>query len=219
MNWAVPRAGVLQGILNVSTVEAENKPAKKKGLTKKLLIIGAVVLLLLALVGAGVGYVVSQRHALDENGDEVEAVAQTKEPAAIPTFLPVDTMVVNLADPGGERFAQVGITLELADAKTAERVKQFMPSIRSSVLLLISQRTSDELLSRDGKEKLAHDILREVSRPLGFSVPNGPADEASEASHAVRDTKHKNKGKGKGKKAAEAENPVYQVLFSGFIVQ
>ena len=154
-----------------TAAEAENKPAKKKGLSKKLLIIVAVVVLLLVLAGAGAAYVVSQRHALDENGDEIETVAETKEPAVVPTFLPVDTMVVNLADPGGERFAQVGITLELADAKTAERIKQFMPSIRSSVLLLISQRTSDELLSRDGKDKLAHDILREVSRPIGFTVP------------------------------------------------
>lgn len=201
-----------------TAAEAENKPAKKKGLSKKLLIIVAVIVLLLVLAGAGAAYVVSQRHALDENGDEIETVAETKEPAAVPTFLPVDTMVVNLADPGGERFAQVGITLELADAKTAERIKQFMPSIRSSVLLLISQRTSDELLSRDGKDKLAHDILREVSRPIGFAVPDTSEDSAGEGSKAVSNAKQKGKGKGKSK-AADAENPVHRVLFSGFIVQ
>lgn len=83
----------------------------------------------------------------------------------------MENMVVNLADPGGDRFAQVGITLELADAKTGELVKSFMPSIRSNVLLLVSQRSTEELLTREGKEKLAVDIRREVSRPLGFTVP------------------------------------------------
>jgi hypothetical protein len=34
--------------------------------------------------------------------------------------------------------------------------------------MLVSQRTADELLAREGKEKLAADILTEVSAPLGF---------------------------------------------------
>ena len=202
-----------------TAAETENKPAKKR-LGKKLVIILVAVVLLVVIAGAGAAYMVSKRHAVDENGDEIETVADTKAPAVVPTFLPVDTMVVNLADPGGERFAQVGITLELADAKTAERVKQYMPSIRSSVLLLISQRTSDELLSRDGKDKLAHDVLREVSRPLGFSVPGAASGEAVENPDAAGNPKNKGKGKGKAKsKAAEAENPVRRVLFSGFIIQ
>ena len=202
--------------LNVSTaVETEKKPAKKR-LSKKLLIMVAVVLLLLLLAGGGAAYVLSQRHAVDENGDEIEATAEAKESAPAPTFLPIDTMVVNLADPGGERFAQVGITLELADAKTEERIKQFMPSIRSSVLLLISQKTSDELLTREGKDKLAHDILREVSRPLGFSVPDVPVGGGDPKPAAGHGAKNKSKDKGK---AAEQENPVHRVLFSGFIIQ
>lgn len=200
-----------------TTAEIETKPVKKR-FGKKLLVIGAIVVLLLVLAGAGAAYVLSQRHALDENGDEIDAAHEIQEPTVVPTFLPVDTMVVNLADPGGERFAQVGITLELADAKTAERVKQFMPSIRSSVLLLISQRTSDELLTREGKEKLARDVLREVSRPLGFSVPAENAGAPGDKVIAAPNAKNKVKDKDKGKRA-ETENPVQRVLFSGFIIQ
>lgn len=196
-----------------ATVEPEKKPVK----SKKLLIIVAVVLLLLVIAGGGAAYVLSQRHTLDDDGEDIAATQEHAEPAPVPTFLPVDTMVVNLADPGGERFAQVGITLELADAKTAERVKQYLPSIRSSVLLLLSQRTSDELLQRDGKEKLAHDILREVSRPLGFSVPETPSAAAgsTDSSQAAK-TKEKSKKK---TKSEVPDNPVRRVLFSGFIIQ
>lgn len=190
---------------NAPAAESATKPAK----SKKLIIIIAVVVLLLVLVGAGAAWFLSQRHAGDEEG-EGGAPAKASAPVAIPTFLPIDTLVVNLADNGGERFAQIGITLELADAKTSDLIKQHMPSIRNSIIMLASQRTSDELLSRDGKEKLAVDIHREVSRPLGFDVPvaKGPSDA------------QKNDEGGEPPRSRKvAANPVLRVLFSGFIIQ
>lgn len=199
-----------------TTADPEKKPAK----SKKLLIIVVVLVIVLALAGAAVAYVMSQRHALDEDEEGSAHAAKPSQPAVVPTFLPVDTMVVNLADNGGERFAQVGITLELADAKTAEHVKQYMPSIRSAVLLLISQKTSEELLRREGKEALAREILREVSRPLGFEVPAATEGHEPAPSVSAKSAKTSGKGAKKGKEgAASTENPVRKVLFSGFIVQ
>lgn len=182
--------------------DAAPKPAK----SKKLLIIGAVVVLLLVVAGAAAAWVISSRHSADEDGQESDA--KNSAPAATPIFLPLENMVVNLADPGGERFVQVGITLELRDTKTAETVKQYMPSIRSGILMLLSQRNSDELLMREGKEKLATDIAREVGRPLGFTPAKASAagdddDEDATARQRRRD----------------ARNPVRKVHFSGFIIQ
>jgi flagellar FliL protein len=184
-------------------------PAK----SKKLIIIVAVLALLLVAGGAAAWLLLAKRHA----GDEEEAPARTAQvasPKTPPTFLPMDNMVVNLADPGGDRFAQVGITLELADAKTAELVKTYMPSIRSSVLLLVSQRTTDELLTREGKEKLALDVRREVSRPLGFTVPKPRKRPAS------RDPEDEYEDDEDAPPRPRADNnPVRQVLFSSFIIQ
>ncbi|MBS0609399.1 MAG: flagellar basal body-associated FliL family protein [Comamonadaceae bacterium] len=182
-------------------------PAK----SKKLIIIVAALALLLVAGGAAAWLLLAKRHG----GDEEEAPAHAAQAAPSktpPTFLPMENMVVNLADPGGDRFAQVGITLELADAKTAELIKTYMPSIRSAVLLLVSQRGTDELLTRDGKEKLAVDIRREVSRPLGFTVPKPrkrpvkrePDDEDEDDAPP---------------RARVDNNPVRQVLFSNFIIQ
>ena len=161
--------------------------------------------------GAGGCFLLGNRHhaAYGEEGAPNHP-AQRAAPKTPPTFLPMENMVVNLADPGGDRFAQIGITLELADAKTEASVKQYLPSIRSGILMLVSQRTSEELLGREGKEKLALDIRREVSKPLGFSVPKprkartpNPDDEDEEEAPRPRaDT-----------------NPVRQVLFSSFIIQ
>ena len=179
-------------------------PAKAK--SKKLIVIGAV-LVLLVIVGAGAAWFLASRsQAAEEDGAEP---ARKEAVKVVPTFLPMENMVVNLADPGGDRFAQIGITLEVSDAKTAEQIKQYLPSIRSGILMLTSQRTSEELLQREGKEKLAADILREVSRPLGYSVSSSKPrrevqDDDSEEPAARRKVE---------------KNPVQRVLFSSFIIQ
>jgi flagellar FliL protein len=120
-------------------------------------------------------------------------------------------MVVNLADPGGERVAQIGITLELIDAKSVEEVKKYLPTIRSGVLLLVSQRTAEELLQIEGKEKLAKDILREAARPFGGGGEDVKVGAAAET--AAKTPKTTNRP------GASEPMPVKGVLFSSFIVQ
>lgn len=184
-------------------------PAKSK---KMLLIIIGVVLLLMIGGGAAAWFVASRSHADEE--DTGGHTARKEVPKTAPTFLPMENMVVNLADPGGDRFAQVGITLELDDAKTAEQVKVYLPTIRSGILMLVSQRTSAELLQREGKEKLANDIAREVSRPLGYSVPSAKSRAAAAAAEDGSEDPEERPAKKKVER-----NPVRRVLFSSFIIQ
>lgn len=188
---------------------AANNPAaslgKEPAKSKKLIVIGAVVALLVIVAAAvGLFFVNQQRNAADADEEYGQAA---KAPAAlVPTFLPLENMVVNLADTGGDRFAQIGITLELQDEKTATTVKQFMPSIRNGVLMLVSQRTAEELLRREGKEKLAADILAEVSRPLG----GRPAARAAVSDDEFADEEERPRRR---------SSPVRRVLFSSFIIQ
>jgi flagellar FliL protein len=177
-----------------------------------IVIIAAVVLL--ALVGGGAAFFLMKKKPADgEDGADAEhsekpaVVRKAPDPKVPPTFLPIDNMVVNLADPGGGRFAQVGITLKLEDAKTADNVKLYMPAIRNGILLEISQRTADELLGVEGKEKLTKAIIREVSGQLGFEV-----DDDEEAPEDSTKTSKK-------KRKVPAYTPVQAVLFSSFIVQ
>lgn len=186
-------------------------PAKEKTKSKKMLVIIIGVVLLLVVGGGAAAWLLSSRaHPKEEETTEEPAPAKESAAKGPPTFLPMENMVVNLADPGGERFAQIGITLEVADAKTADQVKQYLPSIRSGILMVVSQRTSTELLQREGKEKLSNDILREVSKPLGFPVytPKKRASQDSEDEEEERAARRR----------AE-KNPVKRVLFSSFIIQ
>ncbi len=195
-----------EGII-VSAPAAADASAPPKAKGKKMLVIIVAVVLLLVLGGGGWFFFL--RHPPAEDGEEAAPAAHAAaaaHPSTPPVFLPMDNMVVNLADPGGEKFAQVGVTIAVTDQHVSDAVKAYLPTIRSAVLLLISQRTSEELLTKDGKEKLAHEILREVSTPLGYEVEDEEAE----------DPVPKKKGK---KKHVPAPNPILNVLFSSFIIQ
>lgn len=182
------------------------KPLKSK---KMMVIVLAVVVLL--GVGTGAFFMFKPKAEIVEDGAAAPAAAHVK-PGAPPTFLPMDSLVVNLSDAGGDRFAQIGITLEISDTHAADLVKAFMPAIRSGILMVVSQRTTQELLQREGKEKLARDIRREVSKPLGFEVEEDEAEAEAEEPPATKKSKAK-------PKTAAVHNPIERVLFSSFIVQ
>ena len=195
----------------------------KAGKRKKLILIGAAVLLAIALVGAAAALWLKNRaaHTLEEAGDD-EVAVQVKtakpDPAHPPTFLPLDIFVVNLADKDAERYAQVGITLEVESAAFAEQMKTYMPAIRNAVLMILAHKTSHELLERAGKEQLADEILRETVRPLGISIPGPaarkPVTAAVDGSLAEAPAK-----KSKSAAAQAPHNPVRYVHFSNFIIQ
>ncbi len=185
------------------------KPPK----SKKMMIIVLAVVVLLVGGGAGAFFMLKPKAEIAEDGAPAPAAAHVK-PGPPPTFLPMDSLVVNLSDAGGDRFAQIGITLEISDTHAADLVKAFMPAIRSGILMVVSQRTTQELLQREGKEKLARDIRREVSKPLGFEVEEDEAEAEAEAEEPPATKKSKAKPK-----TAAVHNPIERVLFSSFIVQ
>ncbi len=219
---------------------AEAPPKKSK---KKLIVIVAAALVLCG-GGGGAFFYLKQKAAAEAaaaEGDDdgvAKARADTKH-AGAPIYVPLDAFVVNLADKEADRFAQIGITLQVDDSKVADQLKTFMPAIRNGILMILAHKSSDELLERSGKEQLAAEILLAAARTLGVPVgeasaaPKKPskataeedaADEppkdaaADEAKDDEEEPKPKSAKKPKKKKAS-VHNPITQVHFSNFIIQ
>lgn len=201
----------------MATAEAE-VPAGGGG--KKKLIMIIVIALVVVLVGGGAAVFLLKKKAHAEDGEEGEDGGDTaahvekkavKAPSGTPpVYLPVDPFTVNLTDKEVDRYAQIAISLEVVDQKTADLLKNYMPAMRSGMLMVLSHKSAEDLLSRAGKEKLQREILREALRPLGIEAPDDEDD------HGDEDAPKKKKKKAK-KKAADL--PVTAVLFSQFIVQ
>ena len=202
----------------MSAAAASADDAPPKGNKKKLILILAVVLLLVLGGGGAAFFMLKKKPADDEEGDggpAAHAPADVKpvkfDPKHAPVFVPLDPFVVNLADKGVERYAQIGVTLEIQDAATGEALKAYMPAIRNNILLLLAHKTSEELLSADGKLKLATQIRGEAVRPLGYEV-----DDEDEGEQAADDAVAARKKK---KKKKPQQLPVTQAHFSNFIIQ
>ncbi|MEI7466297.1 MAG: flagellar basal body-associated FliL family protein [Burkholderiales bacterium] len=194
---------------------------------KKLIIIIAAAALLVG-VGGGAGVMLLTKKPPDaEAGDEegaddakpaktAKTAAGKHDPKAVPTFVPLEPFTVNLADRDAERYAQVGITLEISDSHVGDRIKAFMPAIRNNILLAMADRTSVELMDREGKRTLAEKIRRETSRAMGFEVEDEPKAGADGEGGKAKAAK---KGKEKKAKPAYPELPIAAVHFSNFIIQ
>ena len=212
------------------TVDAGAAAPAKKGKKKLVILLAAALLVVLAGGGGAVFFLKKKAH--DAQADEASAATaehttakrDAKHP---PIFLPLDPFVVNLADREAERYAQIGITLEVEDAKFADDMKAYMPAIRNGILMILAHKTSAELLERSGKEKLAGQIQREAARSMGLEIeePDDEADDAEGAKHKDGDgdvtprKSSKAKAKAKAKKAKAEANPVRHVHFANFIIQ
>ncbi len=199
---------------------AAAEAAPPAGGKKKLIIIIVAVVLLLVIGGGAAFFLLKKKPAEGEEGGDDHAKAEVAEPAPRarpprdpkhpPVFVPLDPFTVNLADRDAERYAQVGVTLELDDAKTEAELKTYMPAIRNNILMVLSHRTAAQLLTREGKQKLAQSILYASVRPLGYDVPDDEEEEADAASAPP---------KKKRKRRPPMNLPVVAVHFSNFIVQ
>ena len=186
--------------------------------------------------------------AAEEAGDDDGAphAAAKIDPMHAPAYLPLDPFVVNLADRNIDRYAQIGITLELDNAAVGDEMRAYMPAIRNSILMILANKASTDLLDRAGKERLALEIQREVVRPLGIepseiepissalmsSAPMSAASMSSASASAAASAAEpgekmaaadgdeaKPKAKSKSKPKKGDHNPVTKVHFSTFIIQ
>jgi flagellar FliL protein len=205
---------------------------------KKLIVIGAAVLALVLALGTGAVFFLKQRaaHAAAAADDET-ASPEASTPAAAaaakgaPFYLPLDPFIVNLADKEADRYLQIGITFELENSMSGDTMKGYMPAIRNAILMILANKTSKDLLSREGKEQLALEIQREAVKPMGIEVaapePVTTAPAATGASAAASGAASVPAGaiaadaaKAKARRRAESQrNPIQHVHFSSFIIQ
>ncbi len=130
--------------------------SKKKGKLPLIIIIAAVILIATAagayffLLGKGT------QHTKSSTAKESKGVNFSLEP-----------FVVNLMDQGGTKYLKVTIQLELSDVKLTEQAKNKTPQIRDAIITLLTNKTSDELITPEGKLILKDEIKQRVSQILG----------------------------------------------------
>jgi len=156
--------------------DAAPPPPKKSGGFMGTLMNGLVVFVMaLAAVVVG-GFINASLHPLPElqldkdgkikavvpppsagHGKEGEGTAKSSAYYALDPPL-----VVNFEEGSAVRFLQITMEIMARDEKAVESVQKNVPLIRNNLLLLMSNRNYQSLMSREGKEKLRQEALAEV---------------------------------------------------------
>jgi flagellar FliL protein len=132
-------------------------PVKKKGKGKLFVILGAV----LVLLGGGGAAAYFTLRAPAGVSAKTEAAPEKKkpEPSGIVNFEP---FVVNLADTGGRRFLRINVRLLVPEPEEAEHIQKSDVSLmrlRSEIIELLTEQTSEQIVTADGKAALKAAIV------------------------------------------------------------
>lgn len=137
--------------------------AQKKGKMKLILIIVAALVVLgggggaaLLLMGGG-----SPAEAQDAESEE----ASSSDDAQY--LLTMDSYVVNLADPKGDRFMKATLRLVVTDPALEERLREdglFRARLRDKAISVLSSKQFKDLNTPLGKEALRRELTREFNQ-------------------------------------------------------
>jgi flagellar FliL protein len=148
------------------------EPKKSGGLTGTLINGIGVFVLTLGAVVAG-GFINAKLHPMPDlkmgaDGKitpivPVVAAAHGGEGSAAAVYFAIDPpLVVNFEDGSVVRFLQITMEIMAHDQKTIESVQKNIPMIRNNLLLLMSNRNYQSMMSREGKDKLRAEALAEI---------------------------------------------------------
>ncbi|MDP9878966.1 flagellar FliL protein [Variovorax boronicumulans] len=142
---------------------ATDPPASRR--TSKLLI-GLVAVLGLAVAGPAAYVFVLPRFTEHAAAETAKAPVPEK-----PIFLLLEPLTVNLQSEGRSRFLQIGMALKVRDEQAKAQIVEFMPELRSRLLVLLSNRPPESLVTSEDKARLATEIHSALNAPLAEGLP------------------------------------------------
>ena len=135
------------------------------------------IVLFLAVVGLGAMMFMSKSNAPAAEGATEKAAIHKKgaEKAKravkgdVQAILEVKPIVVNLADVESSRYIRIGVNLGVNDKKLTDEFENdplLKSEINDTIINVLSSKTSTELLSPKGKEKLKEDLKKALNETL-----------------------------------------------------
>ncbi|MBU4263651.1 MAG: flagellar basal body-associated FliL family protein [Proteobacteria bacterium] len=139
--------------------EGTVEPTKK---SKKILfiILGAAILLL----GAGGYFAYTQFLAPKPPPVEQAPVNPADMPETVGEIVTLEPFVVNLADPRGNRYLKMKISMELETLEAAERVQKVTPKLRDLVIMMLTSLSFEEVMTPEGKLRIRDELLERFNR-------------------------------------------------------
>ncbi len=151
---------------------AENKAEepKAKG-SKNMLLLVALGTVLTAGAGTA-GYLVGNHTAPPAQAQALSGM--TPPPGegaggsgkAVGPMVDIESFVINILEDKDTRYLKAAITLELENTEAAEEAKQRMPQVRDAILLMVGNKTFNEVRDLQGKLQLRAELMAKINEIL-----------------------------------------------------
>jgi flagellar protein FliL len=150
--------------------KTEKKEEQDKTGKKKLIVIIAVALILL-LAGGGGGYYFlilkpqkeEMKRKQEEDSKAAALIRAVPEESKIGPMVEIKEFVVNIIGTDAAHYVKASLSLELDKDSTMEEVTKRMPQIRDAILLLIGNKTFEELQDIQGKNQVKAELKSKIN--------------------------------------------------------
>ncbi len=160
----------------MAEVEKEEKkeqaPAEKKKPPMMLIII--VVAVVLVLGSAAAGYFlfvgpktkasVKEDHGSEVKKEQVREKGSSQGEHSSGNLKLLDPFIVNLADAEGQRYLKAVIQLEVDRPEGEGEIQGKLPQIRDEILMILSNKTFEDVSTTAGKKMVKREIASAVNR-------------------------------------------------------
>ncbi len=138
--------------------ELENEaPQPKRSKLKWALMITGIIVLSSGIALAGTYFFLWDRLTSDRRVIPLDPLV----------YVPLGSaMVSNIEGPGRIRYVQVGVTVGTRHPQVPELIEEHLPVIRNSIIMLLSGKHYDDLITAQGKEAVRVQMLHTVREIL-----------------------------------------------------
>lgn len=132
-----------------------------------VILVGVLIVLVLAL-GGGMFMVWTKLSDLGAAAaaakSEDDKATDKPKPEQMGKVVALDTFVVNLADPGGNRYLRITMDLEVVgDKKAEDEVTRRVPQMRDTVLMILPTKRYADISSTEGKTALREELTGAIN--------------------------------------------------------
>ena len=145
---------------------ADAAPAGSK--KKKLFIIIGIAVLLVLIGGGIAGFLLLKKETPPEEKDPGQEVPvpEIDQKAEIGPMVNIAEFIVNIISDENNHYVKAALTIELSSEPAKEELTMRMPQVRDAILLLVSNKTFEELQDLQGKKQLKAELLSKINAIL-----------------------------------------------------
>ena len=123
-----------------------------------------MVLLLTIIVGVGGYFLYKKQNVNEQNTNKIEQVEEKKE-SSIMFKTDIESIVLNVLNSKGvNKMMKLSFSIKYSDQLYTPKIEEYKTEINDLVITLISSKSSEELMTKNGKNLLKEDLLKELNK-------------------------------------------------------